>query len=324
MYIIFNKTSVSQCYRYINEAAGERVSKRTVHQEAVSISHDDEEGKGFEMIASAFACRSHRSHHRWLVCGPTVTPCSTSLPLLSLSSTSFHTRTRERIVGANRFSRTKPPCSSPSSSGADTRFNRSSIARSKSDSARVDTLSKTESRFSILLIKNRSYSRVLIVYFSSFFFVCGERGYMKLFVNFITRMVKKKGKVCSWGRNNYSISSRWIFLLCFVCNNRLLLVVVVSISFYFHSTEILFVIEYGKLVFTSIAIRKFMQFICWIFIEIHFPWIYKFFLQENLYCFLLYYVSIKFYRHQLLEMLSCFFSSFFNWLRNAVAQKHEK
>lgn len=162
------------------------------------------------------------------------------------------------------------------------------------------------------------------MYFSSFFFVCGERGYMKLFVNFITRMVKKKGKVCSWGRNNYSISSRWIFLLCFVCNNRLLLVVVVSISFYFHSTEISFVIEYDKLVFTSIAIRKFMQFICWIFIEIHFPWIYKFFLQENLYCFLLYYVSIKFYRHQLLEMLSCFFSSFFNWLRNAVAQKREK
>lgn len=38
---------------YNASEAFERVSKRTVHQEAVSISHDDEEGKGFEMIASA-------------------------------------------------------------------------------------------------------------------------------------------------------------------------------------------------------------------------------------------------------------------------------
>lgn len=144
MYIVFNKTSVSQCYRNINEALGKRVSKRTVHQEAVSISHDDEEGKGFEMIA--FACRSHRSHHRWLVCGPTVTPCSTHVPHFhsSPSRAPRSTPGRERIVGANRFSRTNPPCSNPSSSGADTRFNRFSIARSKSDSARVDRVGVIE------------------------------------------------------------------------------------------------------------------------------------------------------------------------------------
>lgn len=99
---------------------------------------------------------------------------------------------------------------------------------------------------SILLI-GAYYLKVLIVYFSFFFLCVWEERYVKLFVNFITRMVRKKGKVCI--PRNFAICSGEEIIIQPVISSyfemnfpslfrlQCLLCSFISISLYFHSTE---------------------------------------------------------------------------------------